>query len=325
MPIPNSDQLDVLRDKLRPGTHVLITSHVNPDGDSIGSSLAMATLVERLGCTCEIAMHHAVPDYLKFLPGSERILAAPSREADIGIILDLNVANRVGSIWPAIEQTPYKIHIDHHLGNELTANVQMIDATASATCLILSRMFEPLGVAPSPSVATLLLAGIITDTGSFRFPNTTAETLEAASRLVAHGGDIVGVSRAIYSSRPLSGVRLQQRVLDSLKTFANDAVATAMVTMEDFEATGTTDEATEGFSGLMMSIEPVRVAALLRQERGKNVRVSIRSKPPIDISVVAAQFGGGGHANASGCVFEIPIEDAERQVREALIACLASW
>ncbi len=324
MPIPSPNQLDALRQHLRPGARVLITSHVNPDGDAIGSALAARALALGLGALPEVVLHHPVPSYLQFLPGTEHILSAPTQPADVAMILDLNVPDRLGSVREAIEAAPTTILIDHHLGNEINADLCLIDTHASATCLILSRCFEPLGVAPSPEIASLLLAGIITDTGSFRYPNTTAEALDTAARLVSYGGDIVGISRAVYSSRPLSGIRLQQRFLDSLKTFAEDQVATAIIRSEDFEATGTVDEATEGFSGMLMSVDTVRAAAILRQEPGKKVRVSLRSKPPLDVSKVAQQFGGGGHANASGCVFEIPIDEAEELVRAALIKCLES-
>lgn len=304
---------------------VLIVTHVNPDGDAIGSALAMGNLIESLGSQSTICCHHAVPNYLRFVPGADRIqIAAESEPYDLAIVVDLNVEDRMGSLQDAVHHAKRRILIDHHQDPKVAADLQIVITEASATAQIIYHLYQALGIALTPEVSTQLMLGIVTDTGSFRYPNTTTDSLHVAANLLEHQGNLAQISEEVYARRPFASLILMKSMLNSLQMTLGGKVAIAVIGPEDFQAAGATDELTEGLSSLLMSVDTVQVAALLRQEPGKKIRTSLRSRAPIDVSVVAQQFGGGGHRNASGCTFDDDLIGSAKKVQAALEACLAS-
>jgi phosphoesterase RecJ-like protein len=180
------------------------------------------------------------------------------------------------------------------------------------------------GIPITPEIATCLLTGIVTDTGSFRFRNTTPEALSMSAALLEQGGDINQVSEEIFQRKPLSGARLLGIVLDNIKLTCKDQLAWAVVHNDDFERTEARDEDTEGFVNELLSIRTVQIAALLREAKPGRVRCSLRSRGTYDVAEVARSFGGGGHRNAAGCTFETSPEEAEQLIVAGMKTCLGS-
>ena len=302
---------------------VLIGTHLNPDGDALGSALAMSQFLDGRGVDNEVLCHHVAPRNLLFLPGIERLRQVPKHEKhDLGVLLDLDAIERLGSTEPYFAMCPRTIVIDHHVPHEAPGDLRIVDVKASATALILTRLFLEIGAEITPEMATCLLTGIVTDTGSFRFRNTTPESLSLSAQLLEKGGNINLVSEEIFQRKPLASVRLLGHLLDTVRLECGNRIAMGVLTLEDFEHAFASDEDTEGFVNEMLFIDSVLIAAILREPKRGKIRCSIRSRNELDVAAVAREFGGGGHKNAAGCTFDLPMAEAEAVLIARLKLCL---
>lgn len=311
--------------ELTRASSVLIGTHLNPDGDALGSALALSHLLDELGIYNEVLNHHAPPANLEFLPGVSRVRQEPRREKfDLCVVLDLDSMDRLGNVEPFFGGCTRLVVVDHHIPHQAPGDLRIVDTSASATAAILTEMMIETGVRITPDIATCLLTGIVTDTGSFRFRNTTVEALTLAARLLELGGDINLVSEEIFQRKPLSSARLLGFMLERMVLEADDRIAYSVLDFNDFEVTGARDENTEGFVNELLSIRTVQIAALIREPKPGRIRISLRSRGNFDIAEVARQFGGGGHKNAAGCAFDGNPEDAVTGLVPRLRACLES-
>jgi phosphoesterase RecJ-like protein len=312
-------------EELKNASSVLIGTHLNPDGDALGSALALAAYLDRLGKDVEVLCHHPAPRNLRFLPGVSRVRQEPREEkADLAIMVDLESKDRLGDVRDYILQTPRLIVIDHHVPHEEPGDFRIIDVTASATALIITRLLIELEAEITADMATNLLTGIITDTGSFRFRNTTPEALSLSAILLERGADLARVNEEIFQRKPLSSTLLMGHLLDTMRLECSNRIAVGVLTRNDFERAMASDEDTEGFVNEMLSIDSVEIAAILREPKPGRIRCSLRSRGDLDIASVAREFGGGGHRNAAGCTLDLEIGDAEETIVRRLRACLAS-
>lgn len=320
----NASDVKAFRDAVFGAKHVIITSHLNPDGDALGSAMAVYHALHDAGVSCEVVNNNSAPYNLKFLPGIEMMKEQPSRKGDVSIVLDLNNLDRIGRPFEAVSECRTMIVIDHHVPHETPGDIRIVDESAPATALILTRLFQQLELRISPEVATCLLTGIVTDTGSFRFRNTTPESLECGAFLLEHGADIVKICEEVYMKQPMEAVRLTGIALSQMRLSMDDRIAWTVLTEDAFADTGATEVHTEGLTNELLAIDSVQIAAVIRQPIGGVIRASIRSREQYDISVVARLFGGGGHRNASGCTFTGTIESAETDLVKELERCLGS-
>lgn len=313
------------RNEISQARSVLIGAHLNPDGDALGSALAVSHYLDDLGVANEVLCHHAPPRNLRFLPGVDRIRQVPTRSAfDLGIIVDLDSTERLGSTAEYFETCERTVVVDHHVPQHAPGDLRIVDVEAPATAVILCRLMIGLEAPISPEIATCLLTGIVTDTGSFRFRNTTAEALSLSAMLLDHGGDIGTIGEEIFQSKTLGSVRLLGRVLGNMQLESEDRIAWSALTFDDFQDSEASDEDTEGFVNELLAIDTVKIAALLRESKPGRTRVSLRARREYDVAAVARVFGGGGHVNAAGCTFETtPAEAAEQLVLE-MRHCLVS-
>ena len=304
---------------------ILIGTHLNPDGDALGSALGLALFLESLGKTVEVICHHPAPKNLRFLPTVNRVTQTPSRESfDLGIIVDLDTFERLGTTAPYFQSLSKLVVIDHHVPIEAPGDIRIVETSAAATSLILTLLVEAMQGQFTPDIATCFYTGISTDTGSFRFRNTSADALRAASLLLEHGANVILVSEEVFQSRRLSSARLLGHALETMKLDLDDRLAWGCLSHRDFEWAKASDEDTEGFVNELLSIETVQIAALLREAKPGKIRVSIRSRSTYDVAEVARAFGGGGHKNAAGCNFETSLEEAEELLVEEMRRCLES-
>lgn len=312
------------QDELSVASSVLIGTHLNPDGDALGCALAMSHYLDGLKIQNEIVCHHLAPKNLQFLPGVNRIRLQPSQEKyDLGIVLDLDSMERLGNAEQFFTGCSRIVVIDHHVPHEAPGDLRIVDTDSPATAVILTRLLLKLGATITPEMATCLLTGIVTDTGSFRFRNTTAEALSLSAGLLEHGGDIGTVAEEIFQRKPLSSARLLGRALDGLQLDSEDRIAWSALAYRDFEMIGAKDEDTEGFVNELLSIETVQISALLREAKPGRTRCSLRSRAGRDVAAVARVFGGGGHKNAAGCTFDCGPEEAVDLLVPEMRRCLA--
>jgi phosphoesterase RecJ-like protein len=304
---------------------VLIGTHLNPDGDALGSALAVSHYLDGLGIANDVVCHHMPPRNLRYLPGVSRIRQTPREERyDVGIVVDLDSLERLGSTEPYFSRCDRTIFVDHHVPHNAPGDIRIVDTTAPATAVILTRLFHTLEVEITPDIATCLITGIVTDTGSFRFRNTTPESLSLAASLLEKGGNINLVSEQVFQSKPISSARLLGFTLERMSLTADDRICWSVLTIDDFEQHHAADEDTEGFVNELLSIETVQISAIFREPKRGKIRCSLRSRGVYDVAAVARMFGGGGHRNAAGCTFEGQVDEVVDQVVAELKRCLES-
>jgi phosphoesterase RecJ-like protein len=302
------DAIGAILDLFRTRTRFVLTTHINPDGDGIGSEIALAAWLRQSGREVRIINTSPLPAVYRFLdPGGTVTQFDPARDAqtiaraEVIVVLDTNHPDRLGTMKDAVLGSPaVKVCIDHHLDPDPFAVPALIDENATSTGEILFRLlFPPGGEFPDPVVAGALYCAIMTDTGSFRYPRTNAATHTIVSRLVACGADPVKIYAEVFERWSPGRIHLLGEVLSGLTTEFGGRLAHVTITREMLSRTGTTEEDTDNFTTYPMSVEGVRAGILFLEIEG-GVKMSFRSKGEIPINRLAMEFGGNGHRNAAG-------------------------
>ncbi len=300
----------------------LVVTHLRPDGDAIGSLLALKQVLENMGKEVEAYCADPLPENLKFLPGVDSITSddPTCNDFDVVVFLDCGAPDRAGNVvLPDRIKGCKTINIDHHVNSDPFGDVYWIDTKASSTCEMLYELFKKAEVTIDPSVATCLYTGILTDTGSFQFSNTTGKVLNIAAQLVICGADPQSIAQNIFESASPQRLFLLSKVLNSLKYHADFRVATARLTRSMLAETGANTMDSEGFVNMLRQVKSVKVAVLFREEDNNRVHVGLRSKEHYDVSLFARRFGGGGHAHAAACRLEGDIDHVEQIILPALV------
>ncbi len=318
-------QLRKVASLIRGRDRFVLTTHVNPDGDGLGSELAVARALRQLGKKGTIINHSATPDNYRWMDPENLIVRfAPERDretllqAEAIVILDTNQPDRLRSLEPFVRQSiAPKIVIDHHLEPHPFGEHCIIDEEATSTGELVFRLFQELGeVRLDRDIAEALYTAIMTDTGSFRYPRTDAETHQIVSTLLACGVDPTAVFVSVYENWTPGRMRLLGEVLDSMKTLYDGRLAYVICTQKMFKDTGTTEVETDNFTTYPMSIRGVEVGLLIN-ELPNGVKISFRSKGSIPINELAKEFGGNGHLNAAGArLFDVRLDDVIKAVVE---------
>lgn len=278
---------------------LLITGHQRPDGDCLGSALALGLALPEIGKQCRIVSPDPLPFMYRSLPGAEKIVACKqvTEDYDGAIILECGSAERTGI--QGLEKLS-TVNIDHHPSTGAWAEINWVDSSVSAVGELIFDLIEALGIRITPQIASNLFAAIMTDTGSFQYSNTSEMTLLIASRLVSFGASPAEISRTVYMNQKASRLLLLSRVLNTLEIEPSGKIASVNMLLEDLRVTGADSDDTEGFVNYPLSIRGIEACAFFRQSGECSFRVSLRSRQKIDVSRVAVQFGGGGHARAAG-------------------------
>jgi bifunctional oligoribonuclease and PAP phosphatase NrnA len=309
--------LDEIVSKIRAGTRFAITSHRRPDGDSIGSSLALAQTLQAVGKSVDVIMADPVPQAYRSLPGAGMIRQAGTVAGDYDAVFVLDCGDQYRPGLAGLDRY-FIINIDHHLNTALFGKLNYIDPTASAVGELIFDLITTLGIVPTPEVASNLFVAISTDTGSFQFSNTTAKSLEVSGRLVGMGADPGLLAIQVHMSQPPSRLKLLAEVLKTLTLHPSGEIAWITLTREVLENTGSEPGDTEGIVNFPLSIGGVSVVAFFREERDLEYRVSLRSKNSLDVAAVAKVFGGGGHKNAAG----LSLQGSQQEVVQKVISRL---
>lgn len=310
----------VLREKDR----FLISCHENPEGDAIGSELALALALRKMGKTATVLNADPVPANLLFLPGAGTVVfSEDGSNYDVAVVVDCGSPERTGRVGQELRKCPLLINIDHHRTNGDLGDLSLVDPDAAATGLLIHRVLSAMGCEIGLDVATNIYVAVLTDTGSFHYGSSSPEAFEVAGEMVRRGVDPWSVAEQVYETQSALRLRLLGRVLDSLEVSADGRVACITTMRKDLREFSAGKDALEGFINYPRSIVGVEVAVSLREEEGDDFRVSFRSKGRVDVSAVAGRFGGGGHRNAAGCTILGTLADVKRKVLEALAAVMS--
>jgi bifunctional oligoribonuclease and PAP phosphatase NrnA len=302
--------MDQIISRLKNSQDVLLATHVNPDGDAIGSLLAMGLALEALKIKTKLFCQSPIPALYRFLPWSHRVCRIPGdvQQYETAVVLDCGELERVGDSVEWLQQIPVVINIDHHRTNTHFGTINHIDINACATCEIIYQLLLKIGVIINQPIARCLYTGIVTDTGSFRFSNTNRMAFEICEALVKVGVDPHDVAKHVYGQYSLSRLKLLNLALESLEISKNGKVSLMTLTDKMMKDTGTQNEDIDGMINYARRIKNVKVAVLIQEyqnslpitgERGR-YHVSLRSDGSVDVASIALSFGGGGHVNAAG-------------------------
>ena len=308
-------------EKLQTARRVLVVSHQDPDGDALGSSLAMGRLLAARGAEVRLYSAGPLPPEYRFLPGLELVAdqLPPAGWCDLALLLDCHQLKRTGPEAAAyLERVDKLAVIDHHRGPVNLDGAAWVDPRRAATCEMIARMAAAAGWPLDQETAVCLFVGIQTDTGSFRYSNCTAEVFRLAGDLVAAGADPWQISQEVYATS-LQRMRLWGRVVQGLELLAGGKLAVGQVSLEDLAATGCAPEDLENVVEGLRAIRGVEVALLLRQREEGGVKISIRSRGALDVSAVAMALGGGGHHNAAGAIVDGDLDQVRGKVQAMLL------
>ncbi len=295
---------------------IAICAHTNPDGDALGSQLALKLIIEerwpQKEVVCLLADDDPMPRIYTFLPASKELVAASSYQddPDLFICVDLSLPSRMNNGEQVMRRARKVAIIDHHPCSEPYGEAALIRPGAAAAGIIVAEFAEYLGLEISPEVAQCLFCAIATDTGRFQYQNADAEAFKVASMLVAHGASPSEVSLNVYQSFRLQFLHLKSAVMGRITTFERGRIAYSYATVGDIERTGASLDESDGLVDVVRSVAGSEIALFLKEVPGDKVRGNLRSKGDKDISGVAKALGGGGHRAASGFTIEGSVDDA---------------
>lgn len=300
----------------------VITCHVDPDPDCLGSMLALAWGLRRLGKEVAMVSDDPVGEELAFLPGVEEVRRPPAPAADALVIVDCD-STRIGSVRKQMSQYAYVYNIDHHVTNPGEGTLYYVDPQAAATGEIIFRLLtDHWRLTLDAAAAANLYAAIMSDTGSFRYSNTTATTLHIAAQLVAAGAKPDEIAGRFYDDTSWNAMQLLKLSLNTLSRSEDGRIAWMIVTRDMLARAGAEDDDSSGFVQYPRSIRGVEAAMLLRELPDGQTRVSLRSRGRVDVSAVASAFRGGGHPGAAGCTINAPVGQALEQLLAELAKAL---
>src|SRR5436190_14765824 len=314
---------------LAPGRRVALTTHVNADGDGVGSEVALWHLLTARGLRATIANPTPIPDrFLFLLPAGADHSDRAAREieaADVVLVLDISDLSRLGDLARTIKDSHAVACIDHHVSRgSLPAGPRLVAPEAAATAELVFDLASALEWPLPPEAARALYVGLLTDTGAFRFANTSPRALRVAGALLERGADPESIYESVYASAPEGRVRLMTEVLQTLVVEPEAGLAWVTVPPDALHRHGATADDLDGIVEYPRSIAGVRLALLFRQIANGRIKVSFRSMGDVDVADLAHRFGGGGHKRAAGASLEGSIADVQRQVLGAARQYLAS-
>lgn len=297
----------------------LITSHINPEADAIGAELGLFFLLKKLGKQAFIMNESNVPSECSFMPGIDnvhirRLSKIRIEEFDCTVFLDCSDPFRAGEIGNVIKRPT--LNIDHHISNTKFAAINWVSISSSSTCQMIYRLYKELKITIDKDAAVMLYSGMMVDTGSFRYSNTTALTHRIAASLIEKGVSASNIYNFIFNNNSFSNIKLLGRILGGIKRASEGRICWTDIPYRNASKKGKTCDLAEIVLGILRSIGDVELAMIFREIRGKKkcVRINFRSRTNFDCNKLASQFGGGGHKNASGATVSGGFTDIKRKV-----------
>lgn len=311
-----------LNDIIKSSKNILLLSHLNPDGDTLGSICAMAEVIrENFHKECELLCVSKVPKTYEFLPNVSKIKTLEdvdvSREYDLVINVDVAAIDRIGEAKVLFDKAKFTVNLDHHKTNRGYGDLNIINSEASSTGELLAGIFKKLGWKVSYESAVCLYTAILTDTGSFRFDNTTSDSLKAAADMVKAGVKPAEIYKKVYESSSKNHVLFQAYCVSKAEFCENDKIVYTTVYKKDIEKFNAPEDCTEGLTEKLRAIVTTEVAFVVRQINSSTSKVSMRSKN-VDVAEICGVFGGGGHRLAAGCMIKGTVEESIKKILEEL-------
>src|SRR5919204_494010 len=318
-----TSELAAVADAIRSHDRFLIVTHENPDGDALGSLLAMKLALDALGKDSEMYLYGdaPLPREYAFMPLDGLRREGPPPDAAERVLIALDCANeqRLGPDLTLLQRAPLTIDVDHHHDNSRFGDVNLIVADASSTGEVLRDVLEELGVDLTPEIAEALYIAVVTDTGRFQYTNTTPKALRLAAELVEAGANVHRVFQGVYESVQFAKLKLLARALERAQVYEGGRIVVSFLLRTDFHEVGAAEPYSEGIIDFLRAVEGADMAVLIREpprEGGPTRRVSLRaSVDELDVSAIARRSGGGGHRQAAGFSSEASIEEISDFVR----------
>ncbi|UCF78847.1 MAG: bifunctional oligoribonuclease/PAP phosphatase NrnA [Candidatus Eiseniibacteriota bacterium] len=288
---------------VRSSSSFLVTSHVDLDGDAVGSELGLALALEGMGKKVAVVNEDRLPSRYEFLPGLHLLLEPSEAMSDVEVafVLDCTSMSRIGSVEKILANGGFPIvNMDHHESNARFGSINLVRPDACAAAVLVLELISELGEAVSPDVATCLYTAVLAETGSFRLSNTSREALTVSADLVQKGADPAAIAAQVFGRKAPAAVRLVGEALRSLEVSHNGDVTLLCLARNQVESSGISGDQLEGVVNFAMAVEDARVAVFLRELSDGVIKVSLRSDGTVDVDLIARGFGGGGHSNAAG-------------------------
>ncbi|MFN8139321.1 MAG: bifunctional oligoribonuclease/PAP phosphatase NrnA [Fimbriimonadales bacterium] len=323
MSTPLFEQATELKGMIEAANTILIVPHLNPDGDAIGSALGLAIGLQRVGKEVTVCCNDLPPRNLRFLPEYNSVKLprelADDYTPDLAIIVDVNHLPRLGGAQPFVAAAKQRAIVDHHqLGHDVIEGHLVVHPEYAACAVLVFDLFPMLGLELDKQNGQCLLTGIVTDTGNFRFPNTDTKSMQTAIQLMELGCSLRMISEEVFEKKSVNALKMLSIALSKMQLFDEGEVVVSSLAHEDYMATGVLDEETENIVNEIGRVSTSKAFALFREPNPGKVRASVRSRGAIDVAAVCYQFGGGGHANSSGCTFEMGLDAAMNLMIPAL-------
>ena len=305
---------------LRAAESVCICCHVSPDGDTVGSALAMKLVLESLAKRARVFCQDKIPDCDCFLKGAEEIARPEENRGKYDLFLAVDVSDpaRLGSCLALKDCCAHSAQIDHHGTNPEYTEVNSVDGEAAATCVLIREQMKYLDVPLTRDIAECLYTGISTDTGNFSFDCTDAETFRVMGDLMETGFPLAERSMVLFREKSKEQLKLLGRAIERLRFEENGQIAVMTLTLKDFESCGALSEHADTVVNYGLETVGTRMALLAREAGAGRIKFSLRARAPLTVDDVAAQFGGGGHPRAAGISMEGSLEATVRQVLRAM-------
>lgn len=321
-----ADPIGAILEAVRQGERFLVCSHSRPDGDAVGSMLAMGMMLEQMGKRADLVTADTLPAIYRWLPRAESILFTMRVHAPYDAVILLECDGLERAKLSGLEEF-FLINIDHHVSGRAFAHLNWIDCSAASVGELVYRLVVGAGVKVTPEMATCLYTTVLTDTGGFCYGATKASTFALARDLVLAGADPVRIAREVCYSARASKMLLLGAALSNLKR--EGRLAWLWVDLHDMVRTCAAEEDCEGIANYALAIAGVDVAAFLRELPDRRIRVSLRSKGLVNVAAIAAGLGGGGHENAAGCTLDGPLDGATKEIlcelRQSPQGLKAAW
>ena len=307
--------LDNILEEIKKAETIVILTHETPDGDAIGSSLAMKLALKQLGKNADVI----IPKYSRtfnFLPEAKEIKTESEiQKYDLAISVDCSDLKRLAMGEEYFVTAKIKIEIDHHSVNTMFGDYNFVNPVAPACCEILVGMFEYFGIEITPELGTCIITGIITDTGGFQYSGVTTETFEFAAELLQKGVNISNVYQKVLSTKTRAHFELSRLVSSRMEFYEDGKIAFTYMNLQDEVDTGAEEGDHEGLVEIGRNIEGVEVSVFIREKEGTNgYKISLRSKEYVNVADVALMLGGGGHIRAAGCFMQGTVEEVKQKV-----------
>ncbi len=323
----NLEAIQQIKKTLENYDNYVILPHVMPDGDTIGSSAALAHFLHQAGKRAVVLVEDSVPANLRMIPRTLFVEMEEFVEPDeeyVCIAVDSSDLGRLGSRIALLPNYCLMAVIDHHRTNTHFGDINYVDEHASSTGEIIFELAGEFGFQLDKVAATALYIALSTDTGSFRYDNTTPQTMRIASDLMAAGIDTKSINTDLYQNQPLNKVMLLMHALENMRLVAHDRISLVPVTSEMMMTHRAIYEDTDGISEYIRSIQGIEVVALFKELGEGRIKVSMRSKYDFDVSALATRYGGGGHKRAAGCTLEMSMNQAMTEFERAILEQMGS-